>query len=83
MFIQGQDRRSQIAVCLKAAPLFSLSEIDALDIAVKQIRTREQWSDVCQEAQLSQVDRHLLWRRQLLHPIAFVEAPEAIINLVE
>jgi serine/threonine-protein kinase HipA len=84
MFIQGQDRRSQIAVCLNAAPMFLLSEIDALDIAVKQIKTiKEQWSDVCHEAQLSQVDRHLLWRRQFLHPFAFVGAPEAIINLVE
>jgi serine/threonine-protein kinase HipA len=84
MFIQGQDRRSQIAVCLKAAPLFLLSEIDALDIAVKQIKTiKEQWSDVCHEAQLSQVDRNLLWRRQFLHPFAFVGAPEAITNLVE
>lgn len=84
MFIHGQDRRSQISVCLKAAPLFLLSEIDALDIAVKQIKTiKEQWSDVCHEAQLSQVDRNLLWRRQFLHPFAFVGAPKAITNLVE
>jgi serine/threonine-protein kinase HipA len=38
---------------------------------------------VCHEAQLSQVDRNLLWRRQFLHPYAFVGAPEAITNLVE
>jgi serine/threonine-protein kinase HipA len=84
MLIRGQDRRSQIAVCLKAAPLFLLSEIDALEISVNQIKViKEKWSSMCHEAQLSQLDQHLLWRRQFLHPFAFVGAPEAITNLVE
>lgn len=84
MLIQGQDRASRIAVCLKAAPLFLLSESDALEVAIRQIKTiREKWSDVCQQAQLGAVDQNLLWRRQFLHPFAFVGAPAAITDLVE
>jgi serine/threonine-protein kinase HipA len=84
MLIQGQDRTSRIAVCLKAASLFLLSEGDALEIAIKQINViKGQWSNVCNEAQLSEVDRNLLWRRQFLHPFAFAGAPQAITDLVE
>lgn len=84
MLIMGEERASQIALCLKAAPLFLLNEAEALLIVTKQIITiKERWSQVCDDAKLSQVDRNLLWRRQFLNPYAFVEAPAAITQLIE
>jgi serine/threonine-protein kinase HipA len=34
-------------------------------------------------AKLSKVDRNFLWRRQFLIPYAFLEAPEAVTNLID
>ncbi|MCP2221703.1 type II toxin-antitoxin system HipA family toxin [Bradyrhizobium elkanii] len=83
MLILGQDRHSQIALCLKAAPSFLLNEAEAAAIVVHQIKTiQERWSDVCDEAALGQVDRSLFWRRQFLNPYAFIGAPENINSLV-
>lgn len=84
MLIQGQNRSSQIAVCLNAAPLFLLSADDALAIAMNQISTiKSLWSGICDEAQLGEVDRNFLWRRQFLNPFAFFEAPDAVKSLME
>jgi serine/threonine-protein kinase HipA len=83
MLILGQDRHSQVALCLKAAPSFLLNEAEAAGIAVQQIKTiKQRWSGVCDEAELGQVDRNLFWRRQFLNPYAFIGAPEAITSLV-
>jgi serine/threonine-protein kinase HipA len=83
MLIMGDDRASQITLCLKAAPLFLLNEREALAIVVNQIKTiKEQWPAMCNEAQLSDVDRNFLWRRQFLNPYAFIGAPEAVTQLV-
>jgi serine/threonine-protein kinase HipA len=83
MLILGQDRHSQIALCLKAAPSFLLNEAEAVAIAVQQIKTiKARWSAVCDEAALGEVDRNLFWRRQFLNAYAFIGAPEAITSLV-
>ncbi|MBP1299784.1 type II toxin-antitoxin system HipA family toxin [Bradyrhizobium elkanii] len=83
MLIMGQERASQIALCLKAAPLFLLREEEALLIAIRQIETiKQRWKQVCDEAALSEVDRNYLWRRQFLNPYAFVDAPQAVAGLV-
>ncbi|WFU54870.1 HipA domain-containing protein [Bradyrhizobium pachyrhizi] len=83
MLIMGQERASQIALCLKAAPLFLLNEGEAILIATAQIKTiKERWAQVCDEAALSEVDRNFLWRRQFFNPYAFIDAPEAITRLV-
>ena len=83
MMIMGQERASQIAVCLKAAPLFLMSNAEAILLATKQIKTIKQcWSAACDEAKLGQVDRNFLWRRQFLNPFAFLEAPEAATKLI-
>jgi serine/threonine-protein kinase HipA len=83
MLILGQDRHSQIALCLKAAPSFLLNETEAVAIAIQQIKTiKARWSRICDEAALGQVDRNLFWRRQFLNPYAFIGAPEAITSLV-
>jgi serine/threonine-protein kinase HipA len=46
---------------------------------IKIIKTR--WSKVCNEAQLTEVDRNFLWRREFQSPYAFVGAPEAVTEL--
>lgn len=84
MLITGEERLSQIAVCLKAAPAFLLGEDDALSIAAHQIRTiRDRWAALCDEAALTEVDRNLMWRRQFLNPFAFAGAPVSLAALVE
>ncbi len=83
MLIAGNDRMSQIATCLKAAPSFLLSASDALTIARHQIVTvRDKWMALCAEAQLTEVDRNLFWRRQFLNPFAFENAPDELVELL-
>lgn len=73
MLIVGEDRSSRIETALKAAPNFHLSESDAIALVIAQINTiSDNWHDVCAEAQMGEVDRNLLWRRQFLNPYAFV-----------
>ena len=38
----GQERASQIALCLKAAPLFLLNNAEAILFATKQVKTIKQ-----------------------------------------
>ncbi len=72
MLIIGDDRRSQIATCLNSADNFLLTREDASDIVMKQLHILGQhWHTVCEEAQLSTVDRKLFWGRQFLNPYAF------------
>jgi len=72
MLIAGADRSSQIATCLTAAPQFFLSKEDATDCIVKQVECITQnWSTVCGEASLSEVDQNVLWGNQILNPYVF------------
>ena len=72
MRIHGQERRSQLSLCLAAAPKFLLSEDRALAIMRQQIAAiADNWNAVCDEAALSIADRRLLWRRQFLNDLAF------------
>lgn len=83
MLISGNDRMSQIAVCLKAAPSFLVAAGDALAIARRQIETiRDRWLAICEEAKVNEVERNLFWRRQFLNPFAFENAPEELAALV-
>jgi serine/threonine-protein kinase HipA len=84
MFIIGERRTSQIAVCLQAAPLFLLNVSEATDLVAGQIKAIKRfWKKICDTAALSEVDRNFLWRRQFLNAFAFVDAPEALIKLAE
>lgn len=84
MLILGNERQSQIALCLKAASSFLLNETDATKIIKDQISViKSRWPFVCQEAKLSEVDKNLFWRRQFLNPYAFIGAPAEIARLVE
>jgi len=72
MLIVGEDRSSRIETVLRAAANFHLSESDAIALIISQIDTiTNHWHDVCAEAQMGEVDRNLLWRRQFLNPYAF------------
>jgi len=72
MRIAGTERRSQLSLCLAAAPEFHLSAEGALRIMSDQITLiQTQWDALCLEADLSEVDRSLFWRRQFLNDLAF------------
>ncbi|EPC01513.1 hypothetical protein L861_16715 [Litchfieldella anticariensis FP35 = DSM 16096] len=71
MLLYGQERRSQLSHCLTVAERLGLSRAQARDIIDHQLATiREQWESVCDEAELSPVDRDFLWGRQFLNPFA-------------
>ena len=69
MLISGQNRMSQLSVCLDAASKFQLSNNEAQGI-IEQLQHGiiENWEMVCDEAQLTAMDRKLLMGRQFLNP---------------
>ena len=69
MLISGDNRMSQLKSCLEAAHHFLLSDDDARAICARLIDTIENhWSAICEEAELSEVDKALFWGRQFLNP---------------
>jgi serine/threonine-protein kinase HipA len=79
MRIAGNNNKSQLALCLEAAPQFLLSNEDARAIMIDQVNTiRANWEAVCDDAKLSATDRALLYGRQFLNPFAFYDAPQEI-----
>lgn len=71
MLISGKNNLSQLKTCLQAAHNFLLSKADAQEIFAQQKYIIEKnWAAVCDEAQLSTVDRKLLWHRQFLNPFS-------------
>ena len=72
MLISANNRFSKIATCLETAHNFLLSRDEAFTIIEKQEETIEQnWDAVCDEAELTVIDKKLLWKRQFLNPFAF------------
>lgn len=58
MLISGSDNLSHIKTCLKTAHNFHLSEDDVYEIFETQKEIIEKhWDDVCEEAQLSEVEK--------------------------
>ena len=71
MLIYGNNNLSQLKTCLEAAHNFLLSENDARTIFGNLTETIEgQWDAVCDKAELSEVDRKMLWGRQFLNPFS-------------
>ena len=69
MLISGDNNLSQLKTCLEAANHFLLSEENAHTIFAHLTETIEQhWGTVCDEAEMSEVDKNLLWGRQFLNP---------------
>jgi serine/threonine-protein kinase HipA len=73
------DALDQLTRCLTAAPNFLLSSDKAKTIIANQINIIQQrFQSVCDEAELPEIDRRLMWRRQFLNPFAFYGAPEEL-----
>ncbi|HBP29652.1 MAG TPA: phosphatidylinositol kinase [Advenella kashmirensis] len=84
MLIHGDNRMSNLAVCLDAAAKFQLDQAQAVQIIASQIETvRACWNDICEEAALSEVDRQQLWRRVFLNPFIFEGTPPSISRLAD
>ena len=82
MLISGENRLSNLAVCLSASAKFLLSEQEAIELISHCIRSvHENWETICGEASLSEVDRRFLWGRAFLNPFIFEGAPEAIMEM--
>ncbi len=74
MLISGNKNLSQLKNCLETAHNFLLPEDAARSIFAKQKAVIENnWTAVCDEAQLSEVDRALLWKRQFLNSFSVEE----------
>ncbi|MDE0308388.1 MAG: type II toxin-antitoxin system HipA family toxin [Acidiferrobacterales bacterium] len=68
MLICGNNSLSRLRTCLEAAHNFLLSDEQARMIFEKLITAIEQhWEAVCEEAELSDADKKLLWSRQFLN----------------
>jgi serine/threonine-protein kinase HipA len=79
MLIYGRDRRSQIASCLAAAPIFQMGLEDAINLINHQVSVIErEWHRVSEEANLSQAEHNYFWKRHFLNPFAFYDAPASI-----
>lgn len=72
MKISGDRNLSQLKLCLEVAHHFLLSQKDALEIC-EHIESviRKYWDEVCEKAQLQDIDKKLLWKRQFLNPFSF------------
>jgi len=72
MFIHGENRQSRLASCVEAAPIFHLSQDEATAIIERQQEIiQQEWSNVCDMARLTTVDRNLFWGRQFFNPYIF------------
>ena len=72
MLIHENDKRSQLETCRLSAPNFLTNDRDAKELIDHQIETITRlWPTICDEAELSIVDRTYLWRRQFLNDYAF------------
>ncbi|MCY4288138.1 MAG: type II toxin-antitoxin system HipA family toxin [Aestuariivita sp.] len=72
MQIHGRERRSQLSLCLASANKFLLTNDQALEIMQQQVAVIESnWQSVCEQAELADVERRMLWRRQFLNDLAF------------
>lgn len=73
MLILGDNRFSQLNTCIEAAPHFLLSESEAVGICDRtEAVIRKSWDTVCEEAEISTVDKTLMWERQFLNPFSIV-----------
>lgn len=72
MLITDNDKRSLLEICRLAAPNFLINDRDAKELIDHQIETITRlWASICDEAELSTIDRAYLWRRQFLNDYAF------------
>ncbi|WP_010660167.1 type II toxin-antitoxin system HipA family toxin [Brucella anthropi] len=71
MLIKGEGRASTLATLLAAAPDYHLKEVEAAALIEQQIATiASEWPTVCDQAELTPVDRRLFAGRQFLNSYA-------------
>jgi serine/threonine-protein kinase HipA len=76
MLINGNNNLSQLKNCIATAHNFLLSPEEAHHIFDQTINTIQcHWDDVCAEAELTEVDKNLLWQRQFLNPFSMIREP--------
>ena len=64
-------RLSQVTGCLEVASTYLLSASDARDIVDHQIEViKSEWSEVCDQARMTEIERKYFWKRQFLNPYA-------------
>jgi serine/threonine-protein kinase HipA len=64
-------KESQVAGCVERAHLYQLSRKEAVSIVEHQIEIiRSDWAEVCEQAELTEVDRGYFWKRQFLNDYA-------------
>jgi len=72
MLIMGDNRKSQLSLCLDAAHIFLLTEKEAMDIITNQLyAVSTHWDRVCEEAKLKETEKKFLWGRQFINPFIF------------
>lgn len=69
MRILGTRSDSRLSLCLEAAYKFNLKDNEAKNIieAMRDTVSRS-WKDICDEAQMTNVERNFFWERQFLNP---------------
>ena len=72
MFIHGNNSMSQLKECLISAPQFQLSKKEAITI-IEEIASSivDNWGKLCEESELSPVDRKMFTANQFFNPFAF------------
>ena len=72
MVVANGARNAQLVLALAAAPAFMIDEAGAREIIDAQAATiRENWTNVADEARMSDTERHYFEGRQILNPYAF------------
>ena len=81
MNIHDENKLSQLGNCLAARDSFQLSREAAEEIIRSQVTAiKEHFPAICQDAQLSEVDQRLFWRRQFLNPYCFYDLSDSFQN---
>jgi serine/threonine-protein kinase HipA len=71
-------KESQVAGCIERAHLYQLSKAEATAIADHQLDViNSNWADVCEQAELTDLDRGYFWKRQFLNDYALEGWPPA------
>lgn len=76
MLITGDNRASRISTCIDAAHRFLLAQNTAIETVESQLCCiAENWTSICDEAELSTTERNFFWGRQFLNPYALTALP--------
>ena len=72
MSIKNDNRKSQLNSCIQGADVFMLSQTEAIEIIEKILSgIIDNWNSMCDEAEVSPVDKNLFASRQILNPYVF------------